>query len=144
MNISACLTPDVFQFKSNFLLKCTNRPNNARQRILNFDKYHLQHFPTSFKSNFCWLIFFSQRVWSQYQLHEFWLKKFKWFCSIGQFVSSISKTNIHPGQLSQRELLSSYLGNESPKTAFAFSTKSHKQIEGKQREMSKSQQKKTV
>ena len=70
--------------------------------------------------------------------------KFKWFCSMGQFVSSISKTNIHPGQLSQRELLSSYLGNESPKTAFAFSTKSHKQIEGKQREMSKSQQKKTV
>ena len=39
---------------------------------------------------------------------------------MGQFVSSISKTNIHPGQLSQRELLSSYLGNESPKTAFAF------------------------
>ena len=61
---------------------------------------------------------------------------------MGQFVSSISKTNIHPGQLSQRELLSSYLGNESPKTAFAFSTKSHKPIEGKQREMSKSQQKK--
>ena len=46
LNISACLTPDVFQFKSNFLLKCTNRPNNARQRILNFDKYHLHHFPT--------------------------------------------------------------------------------------------------
>ena len=62
---------------------------------------------------------------------------------MGQFVSSISKTNIHPGQLSQRELLSSYLGNESPKTAFAFSTKSHKQIEGKQREMSKSQMKRT-
>ena len=53
---------------------------------------------------------------------------------MGQFVSSISKTNIHPGQLSQRELLSSYLRNESPKTAFAFSTKSHKPIEGKQRE----------
>ena len=58
---------------------------------------------------------------------------------MGQFVSSISKTNSHPGQLSQRELLSSYLGNESPKTAFPFSTKSHKQTECKQREKVKRQ-----
>ena len=58
---------------------------------------------------------------------------------MGQFVSSISKTNNHPGQLSQRELLSSYLGNESPKTAFPYSTKSHKQTEGKQREKVKRQ-----
>ena len=171
LNCASDLTP---RLKSNFLLKCTNRPNNARQRISNFDKHHLYHFPTlssqdiyllsegpdsAQKTLLCWcfvtlgniliLLFkliklglvniFCQSFWSQYKLQEFWLKKFKWFCSMGQFVSSISKTNIHPGQLSQRELLSSYLGNESPKTAFAFSAKSHKQIEGKQREMSKSQ-----